>query len=112
MRVRRVPPMCICMPHCLRGVNGGVAVLAINTDSGAAHELAIPLKADRYTLTAKDTMDNKVDLNGSELKLTAGGDVPVIKGAPAASGVQSLPGASISFFAIPQANNGACKSAR
>jgi hypothetical protein len=57
-------------------------------------------------------MDNRVDLNGSELKLTADGDVPAIKGAAAASGVQSLPAASISFFAIPQANNAACKSAR
>ncbi len=98
--------------HCLRGVSGGVALLAINTDAGATHELGIPLRADRYTLTAKDLMDNRVDLNGSELKLTADGDVPAIKGAAAASGVQSLPAASISFFAIPQANNAACKSAR
>ena len=98
--------------HCLRGVNGGVGLLAINTDSGAAHEIGIPLQADRYTLTAKDMMDNKVDLNGSELKLTADGEVPVIKGASAASGVQALPASTISFFAIPQANNAACKSAR
>ena len=90
----------------------GLPWLAINTDSGAAHEIGIPLRADRYTLTAKDQMDNRVDLNGSELKLTAGGDVPAIKGAAAASGVQSLPAASISFFAIPQADNAACKSAR
>jgi len=98
--------------HCLRGVNGGVALLAINTDARATHELGIPLQADRYTLTAKDLMDNRVDLNGSELKLTADGDVPEIAGAPAASGVQALPAASISFFAIPQANNAACKSAK
>ena len=98
--------------HCLRGVNGGVAVLAINAESGAAHELGIPLQADRYTLTAADPMDNRVDLNGSELKVTADGDVPALAGKPAASGVQSLPAASISFFAIPQANNAACKSAR
>ena len=65
--------------HCLRGVNGGVALLAINTDAGAAHELAIPLQADRYTLTAKDAMDSRVDLNGSELKLTPGGDVPALR---------------------------------
>ncbi|MCX6633157.1 MAG: cellulase family glycosylhydrolase [Candidatus Solibacter sp.] len=98
--------------HCLRGTNGGVAVLAINTDAGAAHELAIPLQADRYTLTAKDTMDTRVDLNGAELKLTPGGDVPALTGVPAPSGVQTLPPASISFFAVRQANNAACRSAR
>lgn len=98
--------------HCLRGVTGGVAVLAINTDAGAAHEIGIPIQADRYTLTAKDLIDNRVDLNGSELKLTANGDVPAIAGVRAPSGVQALPPASISFFAIPQANNAACRSAR
>jgi heparanase 1 len=95
--------------HCLHGVNGGVALLAINTDSGATHEVAIPLEADRYTLTANDLMDNRVNLNGIELKLTADGDVPAITGVRAASGVQALPPASISFFAISQANNAACK---
>lgn len=95
--------------HCLRGVNGGVAVLAINTDIGAAHELGIPFQAERYTLSAKDLMESRVDLNGSELKLIANGDVPAIAGVRAPSGVQVLPPASISFFAIPQANNPACR---
>jgi hypothetical protein len=89
-----------------------VAVLAINLDAGAAHELGLPLTAERYTLTAKDPMDNRVDLNGSELKLTAGGDVPAIAGVRAPAGAQALPPASISFFAIPQANNAACRSAK
>jgi hypothetical protein len=96
--------------HCLRGVSGGVAVLAINTDAGAAHELTIPLQAERYTLTAKDLMDNRVDMNGSELKLTPGGDVPALAGMPAPSGLQTLPAASISFFSVRQANNAACLS--
>ncbi len=98
--------------HCLRGVSGGVAVLAINTDAGADHEIGIPFQADRYTLTAKDPMDHRVDLNGSALTLTANGDVPVIAGVRVPAGVQALPPASVSFFAIPQASNPACGSGR
>ncbi len=94
--------------HCLRGTSGGVAVLAINVDASAAHEIGIPVKAERYTLTATNAMDARVDLNGSELKLTSSGDVPAITGAQAASGVHRLPSESISFFAVPQANNAAC----
>ena len=98
--------------HCLRGVSGGVALLAINTDAGAAHDLTIPLQTDRYTLTAKELMDSRVDLNGSELKLTPGGDVPPLAGMRSPSGVQTLPASSISFFSVRQANNAACRSSR
>jgi len=98
--------------HCLRGVSGGVAVLAINTDAGTAQEVGIPFPADRYTLTAKDPMDNRVDLNGSALTLTANGDVPVIAGVRVPAGVQALPPASLSFFAISQAKNPACRIGR
>lgn len=55
-----------------------------------------------------DASGNRVDLNGSELRVTANGDVPAIAGVWAASGAQALPPASISFFAISQANNAAC----
>jgi heparanase len=98
--------------HCLRGAAGGVAILAINTDAGAAHEIGIPIQSARYTLTAKDLMDNLVELNGSELKLTADDDVPTIAGVRTPSGVRALPPTSISFFAIPQAKNAACRSGR
>jgi heparanase 1 len=98
--------------HCLRGISGGVAVLAINTDPDAAHEIALPLQADRYTLTAQDALGSRVDLNGSELKLTPAGDLPAIVAVRAASGVQRLPPASISFFAISQADNAGCRSVR
>ncbi len=98
--------------HCLRGISGGVAVLAINADTDAAHEIGLPLQADRYTLTAGDALDSRVDLNGSELKLTPAGDLPAIVAVRAASGVQRLPPTSISFFAIPQADNAGCRSVR
>jgi heparanase len=98
--------------HCLRGISGGVAVLAINTDPDAAHEIALPLQADRYTLTAQDALGRRMDLNGSELKLTPAGDLPAIVAVRAASGVQRLPPTSISFFAVSQADNAACRSVR
>jgi hypothetical protein len=98
--------------HCLRGISGGVAVLAINADTDAAHEIGLPLQADRYTLTARHALDSRVDLNGTELKLSPAGDLPAIVAVRAASGVQRLPPTSISFFAIPQADNAGCRSVR
>ena len=98
--------------HCLRGVSGGVALLAINTDRNSPHDLEIPFKTSRYTLTAKDLLDNKVDLNASELTLKPNGDLPTIAGAPGPPGKQSLSAASITFFAIPEARNAACNATR
>jgi hypothetical protein len=98
--------------HCLRGVRGGVALLAINTDRNSPHDLEIPFKTSRYILTAQDLLDSKVDLNANELKLTPNGDLPTIAGAPGPAGKQRLSAASITFFAIPEAMNTACSAAR
>ncbi len=98
--------------HCLRGVRGGVALLAINTDRDSSHDLGIPFKTSRYTLTAKDLLDSKVDLNANELKLTPDGDLPAIAGTSRPPGRQSLSAASITFFAIRDAKNAACSAAR
>jgi hypothetical protein len=98
--------------HCLRGVSGGVALLAINADTKASSEVEIPLRASRYTLTAKDLMDDKVELNGSELSLMPNGDLPAISGAPITPGPSSLAPASITFFAIADGDNSACKISR
>jgi hypothetical protein len=95
--------------HCLRGVSGGVALLAINTDRTASQELAVPEKSERYTLTARDLMDSKVDLNGKELNVSTNGDLPAIVGKSTPSGKVLLSGVSITFLAIPDAGNSACK---
>lgn len=95
--------------HCLRGHAGGVALLAINADKTSARELKLPVASSRYSLTAHDLMDSSVMLNGVELQLTAGGDLPQIEGAPAHAGSVSLGAASITFLAIPQARNKACR---
>lgn len=95
--------------HCLRGHAGGVAVLAINASRTAARELALPASAERYSLTADNLMDSTVKLNGAELKLTAGGDLPAMAGAPEHAGNAALAAESITFFAIPEAQNKACR---
>jgi hypothetical protein len=95
--------------HCLRGRPGGVALLAINADRSAVLELAVPAKSERFTLTAKDLMDNRVDLNGRELMLGANDALPQMKGESTKAGTVSLAPASITFLAIPDAGNAVCR---
>ena len=95
--------------HCLRNQPGGVALLAINADRTASQELDVPTASERYTLTAKELMDNKVELNGSELKPGSNGDLPQLTGKPQPSGHVTFAPASITFLAIPNAGNAVCR---
>jgi heparanase 1 len=94
--------------HCLRDVPGGVALLAINTDRKASQSLDIATKSQRYTLTATTLEDTHVDLNGSELKLGSNDSIPSMTGVPTDSGRITLPPASVTFLAIPEASNASC----
>jgi hypothetical protein len=95
--------------HCLRHQPGGVALLAINADRTASQELDVPSASERFTLTAKELMDNKVELNGSELKLARNGDLPQLTGKPQSAGHVVFAPASITFLAIANAGNAACR---
>lgn len=95
--------------HCLRGQPGGVALLAINADRTASHEIEVPAASERYTLTAKDLMGTSVELNGSELKLGAEDALPQITGEPTKAGPVEFAPASISFLAFPDAGNASCQ---
>jgi hypothetical protein len=95
--------------HCLRNKPGGVALLAINADRTASQELTVPGKSERYTLTAKDLMESKVELNGKELDVSADGDLPPLKGKAESGGRISFTPASITFLALPSAGNASCK---
>jgi hypothetical protein len=95
--------------HCLRDRPGGVALLAINTDREASHDLAVPMPSNRYTLTAKDLLGASIDLNGSELKLGARDAVPSRTGRPLRAGQVTLAPATITFLAFPDAGNASCR---
>ncbi len=93
----------------LRGTPGGVALLAINADPGGAQTLEIPADAERYTLTAPALESATVQLNGTELKLASGGELPALRSVPAHKGRIVLPPASITFLAFPKAGNANCR---
>ncbi len=95
--------------HCLRGHPGGVALLAINADREASHDLSVPIGADRYSLTAKGLLETSVELNGRELKTGAQDALPEMTGEPAHAGLVKLAPASITFLAFPNAENASCR---
>lgn len=94
--------------HCLRGGDGGVAMLVINVDRAASPSLQLPVSTQRYTLTAHDLTGVSVQLNGNELKMGAHDELPALESMPEGAGSVSFAPASISFLAIPDAHNAAC----
>ncbi len=95
--------------QCLRGTPGGVAILAINADRTHSSQIMLPKKSERYTLTSSNLESTSTLLNGVELKLTPDDNLPSIKGTSQKSGSIALAPASITFFAVPHANNKACR---
>jgi hypothetical protein len=94
--------------QCLRGQAGGVALLAIKTDT-SAHNLDLRTPSDRYTLSAEHLQDSTVRLNGSELTLGPGDALPSLNGNPVKEGEVTVAPDTITFFAMPNANNPVCR---
>jgi heparanase len=95
--------------HCLQNHPGGVALLVINADRQKVHEITLPPATERYTLKAKQLQDTTVQLNGKTLQLNSDGDVPQLTGEPTRAGRVGFAPASITFLAIPNANNSSCR---
>jgi hypothetical protein len=95
--------------QCLRGQAGGVVLLVINTDRSSAHSLDMRAPSERYTLSAERLQDTSVRLNDNELKLGPGDVLPQINGIPVNAGEVTLAPDTITFFAVPNANNPACR---
>lgn len=95
--------------HSLRGVPGGVALLVINTDRTKPMTMGLATAAEQYALTARDISSAQVEMNGSELKLGAGDVIPQFTGAPVGPGRLTFAPVSITFLAIPKANNAAAR---
>ena len=95
--------------HCLQGHPGGVALLLINPDQQRTYELNLPSDAERYTLTAEHLEDKTVLLNGKPLALGSGDELPELNGERIQAGKLAVHPRSITFLAIADANNNACK---
>ena len=95
--------------HCLRGIQGGVALLVINLDHARSQTPDIPATADRYTLSAKNLSDTQVQMNGSDLVLGVHDELPALEGTQTQSGPVSFAPTTITFLAIPEAHNAACR---
>jgi hypothetical protein len=94
--------------QCLPGRPGGVTVLAINNSRTRPTSVDLPRSARRYTLGAAKLEDSHVQLNGHALALGADDALPSLQGASEAPGRATLAPATITFFAMADAENPAC----
>jgi hypothetical protein len=102
------PPVYV-YAHCLRNQPGGVAILAINTDRNASHEITLPEASLRYTLASDNLTSTQVALNGVDLMLDNKGNLPSLTGTPTPAGKISLAPTTITFLGVAKANNPACR---
>ena len=66
-----------------------------------------------YTLASSSGLQShRIELNGKELVLAKGAAVPALRGVAAPAGQISLPAASITFLAIADAGNAACRTSK
>jgi len=94
--------------HCAANRNGGVAVLALNTDSGKEQVITVPEAAERFTLTAAQLTSATVLVNGKEPGVAADGDVGALRPERLMAGPLRLAPASATFLIIAGARNRSC----
>lgn len=95
--------------HCMNGAPGGVTLLAINNSREGQQLLELPAAAERYTLSADKLDSGQVQLNGRQLALQSNGDLPELTPQATRAGRVELAPATITFLAIPEAGNPACR---
>ena len=84
------------------------AYARVATTTASAH-IELAAASERYVLTAHQLLDDSMLLNGTALQLGSDDQLPSFKGAATPAGVVDLAPASITFFAIANANNAACR---
>jgi len=95
--------------QCLRRSSGGVALAVLNL-SDKAQSLAVGHSASRWVMTG--TLDTRaVSINGQNPSVNEAGEIEGLK-AEAGTGRISMPAQSVSFIAVPDAGNEACRAAR
>jgi len=95
--------------HCMPGHPGGVTILAINNSRNKIDSIELSVASERYMLKSPQLDGTYVELNGNELKLQANDELPSLQGEHIPPGYVELPPASITFLAVPSAENGGCK---
>jgi hypothetical protein len=95
--------------HCLRGVSGGVALLAINNSQTQTTALMLPVPVDLYALTAEPLDAPRAALNGRDLTDQGTGNHLDLQGSHVPAGRIKLPPPSITFLALPAAENANCR---
>jgi heparanase len=93
--------------HCLAGRPGGVAVLALNTGE-AQQQVRLGGVGQAWTMTGQPIDTRSVLINGQTPDLDTSGALTGL-GATAVTGNATIPGQSIAFYAVPGANNPACR---
>ena len=94
--------------QCLKGVAGGVALVAMNTDEKEKHSMGISGAAEKYAITSDGLTSTAVSLNGKALKVAEDGSLPKIHSQHVEGGTIELDPVSITFLLIPSAKNPAC----
>lgn len=95
--------------HCLRGVAGGVAILAINADQKVEETLSLPGPSQSYMLTAESLQSTRVRLNDMPIELGANDALPELNGTPSPAGTIKMPPMTIMFIGVPEAGNDGCR---
>jgi heparanase len=95
--------------HCLRGVPGGVSLLAINLE-GKEKRLRLSGPAALYSLTAREPLSRTVLLNGRELAVTPEDTLPPMEPVRFKGHGIVLPPLGNAFIALPKAHNPACRN--
>ena len=93
--------------HCLAGKPGGVAVMALNTGE-ASQRLGLGGPGLAWTMTGQPVDTRTVQINGRSPGLDATGQLTGLGGI-AVAGKVTVPGQSVAFYAVPNANNPACR---
>ncbi|CAN7624919.1 hypothetical protein LJR219_004835 [Phenylobacterium sp. LjRoot219] len=95
--------------HCLRERPGGVALIAINLSRTDPAKLKLASPAERYTLSADVLEGRSVKLNDGGLELTASDELPALNAVRTPAGALDLAPATITYLAVPEAGNPACR---
>ncbi|WP_407154345.1 hypothetical protein [Bradyrhizobium sp. STM 3557] len=95
--------------HCLRDHPGGVALLAINNSRTTSSYAELSAPSRRYTLSAANLLSEHVELNSKLLLLEANDELPLMDGDFEPPGGVTFAPATITFLAVPGAENPHCR---